>query len=181
MLRVSDDIEKLYNYLLGTQGGNLSKYEILSIVLGCIATIVSLSVWFGQRKMQKEANDLQRATSELAKKQLEILLREEKGKNAARLSFDIFKDGKTYRFRVTNISDVDAKNVQLELLVKKPEDSPLIKSDYDRKFPIPKLQPGCSVSLIAAIHLGSSTAYNALLTWVNPDGNQIKEETYAAL
>jgi hypothetical protein len=73
----------------------LSKYEILSIALGCIATFVSLVVWFGQRKMQKEANDLQLATSELSKKQLEILLREEKGKNAARLSFDLFKDGKT--------------------------------------------------------------------------------------
>lgn len=159
----------------------MSKYEILSVLLGCIATSVSLVVWFGQRKIQKEANDLQRATSELAKKQLELLLREEKGKNAARLSFDLFKDEKTYRFRVTNISDVDASDVELKLLVKRPEDSPLIKSDYERKFPVPKLQPGCCVTLIAAIHFGSPTAYNALLTWVNPDGSKIEEETYAAL
>lgn len=158
----------------------MSKYEILSVLLGCIATIVSLLVWAGQRRMQREANDLQRATSELAKKQLEILLREEKGKNAARLSFDIFKDGKTYRFRITNISDVDAKNVDLRLLVK-PEDSPLVKNDYEAKFPVPKLQPGSSVTLIAAIHLGSPTAYNAVLSWVNPDGTEVAEETYAAL
>lgn len=158
----------------------MSKYEILSVLLGCIATIVSLVVWAGQRRMQREANDLQRATSELAKKQLEILLREEKGKNAARLSFDIFKDGKTYRFRITNISDVDAKNVDLRLLVK-PEDSPLVKNDYEAKFPLPKLQPGSSVTLIAAIHLGSPTAYNAVLSWVNPDGTEVSEETYAAL
>ena len=158
----------------------MSKYEILSVLLGCIATIVSLVVWAGQRRMQREANDLQRATSELAKKQLEILLREEKGKNAARLSFDIFKDGKTYRFRITNISDVDAKNVDLRLLVK-PGDSPLVKNDYEAKFPVPKLQPGSSVTLIAAIHLGSPTAYNAVLSWVNPDGTEVSEETYAAL
>jgi len=158
----------------------VSKYEILSVLLGCIATIVSLVVWAGQRRMQREANDLQRATSELAKKQLEILLREEKGENAARLSFDIFKDGKTYRFRITNISDVDAKNVDLRLLVK-PEDSPLVKNDYEAKFPVPKLQPGSSVTLIAAIHLGSPTAYNAVLSWVNPDGTEVSEETYAAL
>ena len=158
----------------------MSKYEILSVLLGCIATIVSLVVWVGQRKIQKESNDLQRATSELAKKQLEILLREEKGKSAARLSFDIFKDGKTYRFRITNISDVDAKDVDLRLLVK-PEDSPLVKNDYEAKFPVPKLQPGSSVSLIAAIHFGSPTAYNAELSWVNPDGTEVSEETYAAL
>lgn len=158
----------------------MSKYEILSVVLGCIATIVSLVVWSGQRKIQREANDLQRATSELAKKQLEILLREEKGKDAARLSFDIFKDGKTYRFRITNISDVAAKNVDLRLLVK-PEDSPLVKNDYEAKFPVPILQPGSSVTLIAAIHFGSPTAYNAVLSWVNPDGAEVSEETYAAL
>lgn len=158
----------------------MSEYEILSVLLGCIATIVSLVVWAGQRRMQREANDLQRATSELAKKQLEILLREEKGKNAARLSLDIFKDGKTYRFRITNISDVDAKNVDLRLLVK-PEDSPLVKNDYEAKFPVPKLQPGSSVTLIAAIHYGSPTAYNAVLSWVNPDGAEVSEETYAAL
>ncbi|KAE8437126.1 hypothetical protein [Vreelandella piezotolerans] len=158
----------------------MSKYEILSVLLGCIATIVSLIVWFGQRKIQKESNDLQRATSELAKKQLEILLREERGKNTARLSVDLFKDGKTYRFRITNISDVDAKDVDLNLLVK-PEDSPLVKNDYEAKFPVPKLQPGSSVTLIAAIHLGSPTAYNAVLSWVNPDGTKVSEETYAAL
>ena len=158
----------------------MSKYEILSVLLGCIATIVSLVVWVGQRRVQKESNYLQRATSELAKKQLEILLREEKGKSAARLSFDIFKDGKTYRFRITNISDVDAKKVDLRLLVK-PEDSPLVKNDYEAKFPVPKLQPGSSVTLIAAIHFGSPTAYNAVLSWVNPDGTEVSEETYAAL
>ncbi|MDD2542417.1 MAG: hypothetical protein PHH28_15445 [Desulfuromonadaceae bacterium] len=159
----------------------MSKYEILSIVLGCIATFVSLVVWFGQRKIQRESNDLQRATSELAKKQLEILLREEKGKNTARLSFDLFKDGKTYRFRITNISDVEAKNVEFKLLVEKPEDSPLITSDYNSKFPVPVLHPNGSVTLIAALHLGSPTAYNALISWKNPDGSPIQAETYASL
>jgi hypothetical protein len=167
--------------LLSLKGSLVSKFEILSVVLGCLASFVSIVVWFGQRKIQKESNDLQRATSELAKKQLEILLREEKGKNTARLSFDIYKDGKTYRFRITNISDVDAKNVSLKLLLNKPEDSPLIPSDYDSKFPLPKLQPGCSANLIAAIHLGSPTAYNAVISWENPDGSIVNEETYAAL
>lgn len=159
----------------------MTGYEILSVTLGCIAILASLAVWLGQRKIQRESNDLQRATSELAKKQLEILLREEKGKETARLSFDILKDGKTYRFKISNISDVEARNVDLKLILKKPEDSPIIKSDYKSKFPLPILQPGTSVTLIAAIHLGSPTAYNAVLSWTNPDGNSVEEETYAAL
>ena len=159
----------------------MTQYEILSVVIACIAALVSLVVWVWQRKIQRESNDLQRATSELAKKQLEILLREEKGKNAARLSLDLFQDGKTYRFRVTNISEVDARDVEMELVVKKQEDSPLISSEYAEKFPAKKIPPGNSVTLIAALHLGSPTAYNALLKWTNPDGSKVQEETYVAL
>jgi hypothetical protein len=159
----------------------MTQYEILSVVLACIAVIVSLVVWIGQRKIQRESNDLQRATSELAKKQLEILLREEQGKNTARLSLALFRDEKTYRFRITNISDVDAMDVEMKLLVKKPEDSPIISSEYAEKFPAKKIPPGSSVTLIAALHLGSPTAYNALLKWANPDGSKAQEETYVAL
>lgn len=159
----------------------MSTYEALSVVIACVAAIVSLVVWNGQRKLQREANDLQRATSELARKQLEILLREEKGQNTARLSLSLERDGKGFRFRLRNISDVDAKDVEFELLLKRPEDNPLIKSDYDQKFPLKRLQPGESVALIAAIHLGSPTAFNALVKWTNPDGSKVEEETFAAL
>lgn len=159
----------------------MTPYETLSIVLACIAAILSLIVWNGQRKLQRESNDLQRATSELAKKQLDILLREEKGENTARLAIDLFRDGNTHRFSITNISDVDARDVEMELLVKKQEDSPIIKSEYDEKFPASKLPPGSSITLIAAIHFGSPLAYNVLLKWTNPDGSKAQEETYVAL
>jgi len=159
----------------------MTLYEILSVVLACIALIVSFVVWTGQRRIQGESNDLQRATSELAKKQLDILLREEQGKNTARLSLVILRDGKTYRFRITNISQVDARDVEMELLVKKPEDSPIIPSEYAEKFPAREIPPGGAVTLIAALHLGSPTAYNALLKWTNPDGSKAQEQTYVAL
>jgi len=42
-----------------------------------------------------------------------------------------------------------------------------------------RVQPGSSVTLIAAIHLGGLTAYNAVLSWVSPDGTEVSEETYA--
>ena len=159
----------------------MTPYETLSIVLACIAVIVSLLVWNGQRRIQRESNDLQRATSELAKKQLEILLREEKGKNTARLSIELFREGKSHRFRITNISDVEAKEVQMELLLDEPEDSPLIASEYAEKMPAKKLSPGNSITLIAALHFGSPLAYNVLLKWTNPDGSRSEEETYVAL
>lgn len=159
----------------------MTPYEILSVVLACIAVIVSLVVWAGQREIQRESNDLQRATSELAKKQLEILLREEQGKNTARLSLDLFRDGKACRFRITNISEVDAMDVEMEFLVNKPENSPIISSEYAEKFPAKKMPPGSSIILTAVLHFGRPTAYNALLKWANPDGSKAQEETYVAL
>jgi hypothetical protein len=112
---------------------------------------------------------------------LEILLREEKGKNAARVSLDLVRDGKSFRFQVINRSEVDARDVEVELLLKKPSDSPIIPSEYQEKFPAKRLSPGSSISLIAALHLGSPTAFNAVLKWVNPDGSKSEEETYVAL
>ena len=124
---------------------------------------------------------MQRATADLAKKQLEILLREESGSDRALVALDLVRDGKNFRFIVTNISDVKAESVDLKLLVEKESDNPIIQSDYDAKFPAKVIPPGNSISLIAALHLGSPTAYNAKLSWTNPDGSQHEEETFVAL
>ena len=159
----------------------MTQHEIITLVIAIIAVVISFIAWIGQRKLQSESNDLQRATAELAKRQLDILLREEKGKNTARLSLDLYRDGKNYRFRVTNVGEVEAHDVELKLLVQKPEDNPIIDSEYSEKFPASKLMPGSSISLIAALHLGSPRAYNALLKWTNPDGITLEEETYVAL
>ncbi len=159
----------------------MSNFEISTIVIAGIAALISLYTLTEQRKVQKESNDLQRATSALAKKQLEILVREDKEKSSARLKLDLVKDGKGYKFYVTNIGNVEAKNVNLELLVDKPDHSPLVKSDYESKFPVPKLSPQSSISLLAALSLGRPTAFNAKLTWTNPDGKTVEDETYASL
>jgi hypothetical protein len=144
--------------------------------------VVSLIVWVGQRKLQRESNDLQRATSELAKKQLEMLLREEQGKNTARLKLDLVRDGRSsFRFVITNISEVVARDVELELLLKDGEDSPIVAQEYSTKFPAKMLGPRTSISLIAALTLSSPTAFNALLRWTNADGSRTEDETYIAL
>jgi hypothetical protein len=125
---------------------------------------------------------MQHATAELAKKQLEILLREDKGKNTARLSLDLVREDKSsFFFRITNVSAIDARDVEFELILQDPDNSPIIHSEYTEKFPAKNLGPGCSVSLIAALTISSPSAYNAILKWTNPDGSRTQEETYVAL
>jgi len=159
----------------------LTIFETLSIVIACIAAFISLVVWNGQRKIQRESLELQRATSDLAKKQLEILANEDQEKSSARLKLDLVKSGTSYMFHITNIGNVDASNVNFELLLDKPELSPLITSDLESKLPAPKLSPGSQISLIAATHMGSPSAYNALLKWTNPDGTNVEDTTYASI
>ena len=160
----------------------LSNYEALALIVSCISALIAVFALAGNRKLQKEANDLQRATSKLAEKQLYILEKEDKVTNGARVKLDLIKEGKgQFKFYLTNISEQDARNVDLSLILDNPSDDPIIKSEYKQKLPIPVLSPGSSVSLIAALHLGSPTAYNALVKWVNPNGQEESYETYAAL
>ncbi|MFA0567714.1 hypothetical protein [Vibrio gallaecicus] len=159
----------------------MSEYEVLSVILSSLAALISLIVWNGQRKLQRESLDMQKATADLAKKQLEILLREDKEKSTARLKLDLVKSGNGYKFVITNISNVDAKDISFDLLVDNPRHNPLVGSDVNSKLPAPKLSPGSELSLLAAIHLGSPTAYNAQLTWTNPNGETVTDETYVSL
>lgn len=159
----------------------MTDFEILTVVIACIAALISIYTLTEQRKLQKESNELQKATSVLAKKQLEIIIREDEEKSSARLKLDLVKDGNGYKFYITNIGNVEASNVELELLLDKPEHSPLVKSDYDSKFPAPKIPPGNSISLLAALSMGKPTAFNAKLKWTNPDGKIVEDETYASL
>lgn len=160
----------------------MNQYEALALIVSCISALIALIAIAGNRRLQKEANDLQRATSELAKKQLTILEKEDYTSSSARVKLDLIKEGKSsFKFYLTNISEHDARNVELSLILDNPPDDPIIKSEYDQKLPIPVLSPGSSVSLIAALHLGSPTAFNALVKWVNPNGQEESYETYAAL
>jgi hypothetical protein len=159
----------------------LNKFEILTIVIACISAFISLLAIAGQRKLQREANDIQRATAALAKKQLEILESEEKIRNGASIKLDLIKSGNGYRFYLKNISNQNARNVNLKLVLGNERDDPIIKSEYKEKLPAPHLAPGSSISLIAALSMGSPTAYNAIVSWVNPDGTETSYETYTSL
>ena len=160
----------------------ITLYEIIAVVLSAAAIAISVYGMCTQRRLQKENNELQRATSDLSKKQLELLLREDKRHNNARITLDLIKENKTsFKFVLTNISDVDARNVNCELLLDNPADSPLIASDVSNKLPAPYLSPGNSMTLIAALHLGSPLAYRARLTWTNPDDSKTVDETFVSL
>lgn len=82
----------------------MSKFEIITIIIACISAFISLLAIAGQRKLQREANDMQRAPSSLSQKQLEILEREDKEKVETRIKLDLVKEGKKITGSVLPIS-----------------------------------------------------------------------------
>jgi hypothetical protein len=90
------------------------------------------------------------------------------------------KDGKSYKFVLQNTGEVPAKNVSFELFPHGGGDSPLINSNYARKFPVPVLAPGSAVRVLAAVHLGSATAFEVKLRWEDPGGEKREESTFVS-
>ena len=82
---------------------------------------------------------------------------------------------------LTNVGEVEARDVEFELEPQGNLESPLVHSDYEEKFPIPVLAPGSSVGTLMAIHFGTATAFRVILKWRDSDGKRHSEETYASL
>ncbi|EHK7543394.1 TPA: hypothetical protein ACMDOB_003304 [Vibrio metschnikovii] len=155
-------------------------YESVSVILSCLAALISLVVWDGQRKLQRESLEMQKATAELAKKQLELLVREDEAKNTTTLSAELVKEGRDHYFIIRNIGEVEATDVDFEVLVES-ANNPLVMNNAKQLLPIPKLQPGSKVSLLAFLSLKYPRSYNVKITWTNPNGEKIVTETYVSL
>ena len=158
----------------------MNNYEILTIGAAVLALIISVKSMFTSRNIAQKQLELQRSTSALAEKQLEMLLAEESSKNSASLSFQAKTRDKKHKFVVRNTSQVVAKNVSFELFPQGRGESPLVGSDFSSKFPIPALAPGSAVGVLAALHLGSATAFEVKLCWEDPNGKQREESTFVS-
>ena len=159
----------------------MTKFELLSTLLSCIAAVVSLVVWSGQRKLQRESNELQRITAELSRKQLTLLKEQEQSKLVAKLALSLVQDGKNYRLILRNTSDAEALGVDLRPVNPSLEESCLIPSEHASKFPVQRLRPGEEVRLIAALAISSPLVHEFAVAWKNADGSTTMEDFRVSL
>jgi hypothetical protein len=159
----------------------MSQFELLSVILSCIAIGLSLIVWGGQRKLQREANDLQRITADLSRKQLQLIKEQEQEKYSAKLSLSLVKEGKGYRLIVKNCSSVDAIAVDVRPTGKTVENNFMIDSEVREKLPIKRLRGGEEVRFLAAVSLGTPIVSSFHVTWQNTDGSTAMEDFSVSL
>lgn len=153
----------------------MSEFEVLSLVVACLALIVSLAVWSGQRKLQRESNDLQKVTAELSKRQLELIDQQQRAASKAELSLSLTEQNRGRKLTLRNLGPSDAYNIELESLGTGAEDTLVVKQEIDEKFPLQRLRPTEEVRLTAAVHYGSPMVFKIKLRWEDSVGHLYEE------
>ena len=159
----------------------MSDFEALTLVLSCVAVIVSLVVWSGQRKLQREANDLQKVTAELSRKQLQLIKEQEQRKLTALLALALVKDGKGYKLVLSNKGEAEALAVDLRPMGATIEHNFLIASELQETLPIKRLRGGDEVRFLAAVAHGTPFVSQFHVSWQHADGSTGMEDFNVSL
>lgn len=158
----------------------MTNFELLTLLFSTVAAVISVVSLIRTRKVQDEQMRLGRVTAELSQRQLERLAQEAEEKSKAYIQVTLEKNGTDYRFWIRNQGKAKAEDVWVTL-DSGGSDNPLVGSEYKNKIPIPFLSPGGEMSLIAAIHMGSSGKYKMSARWVNEDQSQSSEEFFLSV
>ena len=149
----------------------MTPFESLSLVISCIAALLSFIAWNGQRALHKKSNELQEATAELARKQLELIKDSERKSQVAELGMNLSHLHGSARVEIWNIGTTDAFDVEISLKNGEIGSSFLIPSKIATKLPIKRLRRNEHIGLIAAITLDTPVSQDFVLSWRNPDGS----------
>lgn len=159
----------------------MSYSELIATAIAFLALVVSAVALHRAgraNKIAEEANELAQAPATLAKVQLE---QEEARRHKTSVSLELVKrqtlgaNGRpltSYRFRLTNEGEAVSREAGFEILT---AGNPLMSQDYASKLPA-ALAPRQSIEVMAAVHMGSPSRYDAVVFWTNPDGSQERQE-----
>ena len=153
----------------------MTDFEAFSIICACFALIVSLVTLSAQRKLQREANELQRVTAELSRKQLDLIQRQEQNAAETEVRVCLSAIGAHYSVLIENIGTATASSVNLECLGSESQRLHLQDMEVKDKLPIEKLRPGESLSLNARVYMESPRVYEVALSWQIASGQSRRE------
>lgn len=118
---------------------------------------------------------LQKNQSKLAKLQSDNLVKQY---SKAICSVEIIQGMRNkYEFKISNVSQVDAKNVDIDFHEGSSQVSIIKNNKHKEKFPVEILSPMQSLSLYTTRDINSPNSYHVSLTWTNPDGSSGSQDT----
>lgn len=141
--------------------------EVISLLIALLAVAISLVSLVRSRETAKKQLELQQSTARLASRQLQDYEERDKAQVIACLDCTLEQRGKNdWRIVIANVGEAPAAEVRLSWL-DKPE--VLVQGELEEKFPLATLEPGKSISLIAAITYDVAPPIDVQLEWKHPD------------
>ena len=153
----------------------MSNFEILTLVVACLAVVVSLDTLREQRKLQRESNELQRTTAELAKRQMAEMAQAAAERLKASVEVELHRERTSSTLRIGNVSSADASNVNVVFDLPPGVTDPLSPGGRAQRFPIKRLQPGTWALVPCDIYVDHPPVLEGYVSWVNPDESGVCE------
>jgi hypothetical protein len=138
---------------------------VLAIILLCVK----------RRKKEKREEERKLVTS-LMKNEYGTL-----GKRVLRGSvfIDILhEENDHYKFVISNNGTIILRNIEIKLLLEAHEPNPLFPKEYQKKFPISRLNLGETVTLDATQYPTSPNVYNIRVRWTEPKSVRVEDQVY---
>ena len=112
-----------------------------------------------------------------------LLIEKERAESSDLIRADIganfYKAGNnSHRLKIFNRGKSPAWNLRMEIL---DGGGLLIEGDFQRKFPVPVLDPQASIELIAAAHFGSASRAHLKAIWNDASGTERVKELHPTL
>lgn len=138
-----------------------------------IAAVIAFVALYRTRKkaeVERKYNDI---ASKLALLQIELLEREREAQSAVRLIAYFYRDHVgTYRIALKNTGSAPAYNVDLDVLNPRDGRSVVLDSDRASKLPVRVMHPENEVYLMAPLHLGLPSQFDARVSWEDDQGRR---------
>lgn len=146
----------------------MTLYEILTILVALIGAVTGVASLIRTRKVEAKQLEYQAIAASLARKQLEVLGKQETAQSKADVVVELVKVGRSdFKFVLSNQGAAPAMNIGFRIAEGSPDD-PLVRNECESKLPYPEREPGQSFTLIAALHMGSAMVYATHITWQTP-------------
>lgn len=140
----------------------------LTLIISLVALWVSIRTNRQNYKLQVHQSELAKIQSEMLKNQFS---------KASCLVEMIRGNGNKYEFKISNVSQVDATNVDIKFHLKEAQSTVRENKKYQDLFPVKILSPSQSVSIYSRRDHRSPKDYQVSLTWINPDGSSASKDT----
>ncbi|WP_143595787.1 hypothetical protein [Tropicibacter naphthalenivorans] len=143
-------------------------WEVVTGISSVIAILISILAWWTSYRAAKDQSKLTLRETELVR----LLIAKEQRDHASSLSTEVsarlHNTGKhNWKLRVFNRGPAEAKNVRLEVLS---ENSFFSESWISNKFPMPRMEAGQSVDILASVVLSSHEKEDIRILWDDSTG-----------